>query len=92
MCISYPGRVIVIDDTGATVRTEGRLHRASTLLMPDIRLGDWVTVAAGTIVARLDPAEALEIERLLRAAEAASTARTRTTTSDPSNPTQPRRP
>ncbi len=92
MCISYPGRVIAVDHTGATVQTEGRHRRASTLVFPDIRLGDWVTVAAGTIVARLDPAEALEIERLLRAAEAASTARTRTNASDLSNPTQPRRP
>jgi hydrogenase assembly chaperone HypC/HupF len=92
MCISYPGRVVAVDEAGATVRTEGRLRRASTLVVPDIRAGDWVTVAAGTIVDRLDPADALEIERLLRAAQAESAAGSRTDPSLPSNSTQPRRP
>jgi hydrogenase assembly chaperone HypC/HupF len=65
MCIGYPGRVIVIDASGAVVATEGRNRRASTLLLPDVAVGDWVTVAAGTIVDRLDPDEAVEIRRLL---------------------------
>ena len=68
MCISFPGRVSAIDEAGAVVVTEGRARRASTLYLPDIAVGDWVTVAAGTIVERLDPAEAAEIERLLATA------------------------
>ncbi len=68
MCLSYPGRVSVIDEAGAIVVTDGRARRASTLYLPDIAVGDWVIVATGTIVERLDPAEAAVIERLLSAA------------------------
>ena len=68
MCIAFPGRVSAVDDAGAIVMTEGRARRASTLYLPDIAVGDWVTVAAGTIVERLHPSEAAEIERLLATA------------------------
>jgi hydrogenase maturation factor len=57
-----------MDEAGAIVVTDGRARRASTLYLPDVAVGDWVVVAAGTIVERLDPAEAAEIERLLEAA------------------------
>lgn len=65
MCIEDPGRVVAIDDLGAIVDTAGRRRRASTLLLPDITVGDWVTVAAGTIVDRLRPEEAAEIQTIL---------------------------
>jgi len=68
MCLSFPGLVLAVDATGATVETEGRRRRASTLLFPDIAVGDRVVVAAGTIVERLDAWEADEIVALLRAA------------------------
>ncbi|HSO29178.1 MAG TPA: HypC/HybG/HupF family hydrogenase formation chaperone [Candidatus Sulfomarinibacteraceae bacterium] len=58
MCIGFPGTVVSVDEFGATVDQEGRLRRASTLLIPDIALGDHVFVAAGSIVERLDPDEA----------------------------------
>ena len=68
MCISFPGTVIEVDPTGALVETDGRRRRASTLLLPDVCPGDCVVVAAGTIVERLDPSEAAEIDALLRTA------------------------
>jgi hydrogenase maturation factor len=52
----------------AIVRSDGRLRRASTLALPDVAIGDRVIVAAGSIVSRLDPTDADEIERLVRAA------------------------
>ena len=58
MCIGFPGTVVSVDEFGATVDQDGRLRRASTLLIPDIALGDQVFVAAGSIVERLDPDEA----------------------------------
>ena len=70
MCVGLPGQVTAVDDLGATVKTLGRERRASTLLMPDVLVGDWVYVAAGTIVERLDPVEAAEIRRLLLEAAA----------------------
>ena len=68
MCIAFPGLVVELDRGVAVVETEGRRRRASTLLLPGIAVGDWVTVAAGTIVDRLEPGEAAEIQTLLRAA------------------------
>jgi hydrogenase assembly chaperone HypC/HupF len=68
MCIGYPGRVVALGASGAIVDTNGRRRHAATLLVPDIQVGDYVTVAAGAIVDRLDPADAAEIQRLLDAA------------------------
>jgi hydrogenase assembly chaperone HypC/HupF len=70
MCIAFPGRVVSVDESGAVVDTEGSLRRASTIYVPDIAPGDWVTVAMGTILERLDPEEAAEIQALLRGAQA----------------------
>jgi hydrogenase assembly chaperone HypC/HupF len=68
MCIAFPGMVVAVDADGAVVETEGRRRRASTLFLPDIAVGDWVTVAAGTIVERIEPDRAAEIQTMLRAA------------------------
>ena len=68
MCIGFPGLVVEVVGFEAAVATEGRVRRASTLYLPDIAVGDWVTVAAGTIVERLEPADAVEIQTLLRTA------------------------
>lgn len=65
MCLEFPGRVIAIDPAGATIDTEGRQRRASTLLMPDLAIGDWVFVAAGTVIERLEPDEAAHIRATL---------------------------
>lgn len=72
MCIELPGQVVEVDDTGATVIRDGRLRRASTLFMPDVAPGDWVYLAAGTIVRRLDPEEAAAITATLRDAMSTS--------------------
>jgi hydrogenase assembly chaperone HypC/HupF len=65
MCLGFPGRVTAVDQAGVTIDTEGRLRRASTLLMPDIAIGDWVFVAAGTVIDRLEPDEAAHIRETL---------------------------
>ena len=68
MCLTLPGEVIAIDGDAAVVRVDGRLRRASALPVPDVRVGDRVIVAAGSVMARLDPAESEEIARLVRVA------------------------
>lgn len=65
MCVGFPGRVVSVDELGATVDQEGRIRRASTLLIPEIAPGDWVFVAAGSIVERIDHEEAEEIRATL---------------------------
>ena len=68
MCLGFPGRVIAIDPAGATIETEGRRRRASTLLLPDLAVGEWVWVAAGTVVERVPPDDVEEIRTTLSAA------------------------
>ena len=68
MCLTLPGEVVAIDGDAAVVRVDGRLRRASALPVPDLHIGDRVIVAAGSVMARLDPAESEEIERLVRVA------------------------
>jgi hydrogenase assembly chaperone HypC/HupF len=65
MCLTLPGEVTAVEGDQAVVRTEGRLRRASTLALPDVSVGDRVIVAAGSIVSRLDPEEAEDVERLV---------------------------
>lgn len=65
MCIGFPGTVVSVDEAGATVEQDGRLRRASTLIVPDVAVGDQVVVAAGSIIERLDPIEAEGIRRTL---------------------------
>jgi hydrogenase expression/formation protein HypC len=58
VCLTFPGRVVAVDEDGATVELQGRMRRASTLVAPDVTVGDWVLVGAGTILERLDPGRA----------------------------------
>jgi hydrogenase expression/formation protein HypC len=78
MCLVLPGRVLAIDGATAAVAFEGRVRRASLLLEPDVTVGDWVLVAAGTVLRRLEPDEALELADTIRAAVIATNARTAT--------------
>lgn len=68
MCLTLPGEVIAIEGDAAIVRVDGRLRRANALPVPDLRVGDRVIVAAGSVMARLDSTESEEIERLVRVA------------------------
>lgn len=65
MCIASPGLVIAVDAEGATVDLDGRTRRASTVLLPDVVAGEQVLVAAGTLIRRLEPAEAADLIALL---------------------------
>jgi hydrogenase maturation factor len=65
MCLTYPGLVVAVDEVSAVVRGEHRDYRASTILVPDLSPGDYVVVAAGTILERLDPTEAAEMRAFL---------------------------
>jgi hydrogenase expression/formation protein HypC len=68
MCLSLPARVVAVDPLGATVEAAGRLSRAITVLVPDLAVGDWVLVSAGTVIERLDPERAALIRETLRQA------------------------
>jgi hydrogenase assembly chaperone HypC/HupF len=65
MCVSYPALVVSVESDLALVEIGGQRLRASLALEPGISPGDWVVVAAGTIIERLEPSEAKEVRRLL---------------------------
>lgn len=74
MCITAPARVIAVDADGAIVETIGAWRRASTVVVPEVAVGDWVIVGAGSILRRLEPDEALDLAREIGAAIAAQDA------------------
>jgi hydrogenase expression/formation protein HypC len=47
------------------VDIEHRRRRASLLLVPEVAVGDWVIVSAGTVLEIVDPEEASQILALL---------------------------
>ena len=61
MCLTAPARVLAVDAEGATVLLGGHERRASTLVVPAVRPGDWVVIAAGTILERIDQPEAAQL-------------------------------
>jgi hydrogenase assembly chaperone HypC/HupF len=63
MCLDFPGRVVDRTDDVVVVESDGRRRRASTLLYPETKVGDWVYIAAGTVVELLDDASANQINR-----------------------------
>jgi hydrogenase assembly chaperone HypC/HupF len=68
MCLDFPGQIVAREGELAVVDSCGHRRRATTLLFPDIAVDDWVYVAAGTIVERLDPLEAEQITSQLHLA------------------------
>ena len=68
MCLALPARILAIDGPTATVDVEGHVRRASLLLAPDAALDEWVLVAAGTVLRRLQTNEAAELAEMIRTA------------------------
>jgi hydrogenase assembly chaperone HypC/HupF len=75
MIFAVLGRVTAVDASGAQVETDGQRGAASLSLVRAVSVGDWVIVAAGMIIERLDPEKADAIRAELRA-RAARTDRT----------------
>ena len=70
MCITAPARVVGLDTEGAVVHIGGVRRRASTMVVPEIAVGDWVIVGAGTILRCLEADEALELAQTINEAAA----------------------
>lgn len=58
MCISISCRVIAVDGYQAELEALGVPRRASTVLHPDVHVGDYVLTSLGMIVDVLDEEEA----------------------------------
>lgn len=59
MCLAVPAQVKACDGNEAVVDLHGNRVRVSTLLVPEVKDGDWVLVHAGFAIQKLN-AETLE--------------------------------
>ncbi|MCX6364135.1 MAG: HypC/HybG/HupF family hydrogenase formation chaperone [Actinobacteria bacterium] len=66
MCLALPMRITAVDGALATIATAGLEQRASLMLVPDAKVGDYVLVHAGFAISVLDEAAANETLDLLR--------------------------
>lgn len=65
MCLAVPAKVIKIDGELAEVELGGLIRKASIMLVPDVRVGDYVLLHAGFAIQKLDEKEAEETIDLL---------------------------
>ena len=64
MCLGIPAKVVEVRETTAIVDYGGYLREVDILLQPDVKVGDYVIVHAGAIIAKIDEKEALETIKL----------------------------
>ena len=74
MCLAVPAKIVDLVETTATADLHGNRISISTLLVPEVTVGDWVLVHAGFAIQRLDQAEAEETFAILREAGIQTTA------------------
>lgn len=72
VCITFPGQVVGVDGDDAIVEADGRRRHASLRMRADVAVGDWVLVGAGSVLRRLEAAEATELHDMLAAAKAST--------------------
>lgn len=67
MCLGFPGKIIEMDELGATVDIAGTKREVSIMILPDeVEIGDWVMVHAGMAIAKMDPVEAQKTLQVLQ--------------------------
>ena len=66
MCLALPMRITAVDGALATIATAGLEQRASLMLVPEAKVGDYVLVHAGFAISVIEEAEANETLELLR--------------------------
>lgn len=72
MCVAIPYKVLeVSDNERAQIEAGGIRQQVSLALVPEVKVGDWVLVNLGSVVAKIDEDEAREIINLYREIAAA---------------------
>jgi len=66
MCLAVPARVKSIHDHEAEVEIGGTSYRASVMLTPEVKVGDYVLLHTGYAISVVDEEEAKETLRMLR--------------------------
>jgi len=65
MCLAVPVKIVEIEGNRATIDFAGNRRRASLMLVPEAKVGDYVLLHAGFAIALLEEADALESLKLL---------------------------
>jgi hydrogenase maturation factor len=68
MCLIQTGVVVALSDDAAIVRTDGHDRLLTSLLVPDLQVGEVVLVGLGTVFNRATADEAAELDRLVATA------------------------
>ena len=71
MCLAVPAKIVQLEGTNATADLHGNRVQISTMLTPEVQLGDWVLVHAGFAIQQLDEAAAAETFAILQDVERA---------------------
>jgi hydrogenase expression/formation protein HypC len=69
MCLAVPAKIVKIDDAIAEVDMAGTTVRASLVMVPDAKIGDYVLLHTGFAIQILDEHEALETLKLFKEME-----------------------
>ena len=65
MCLGVVGRIDEIDGEMATAEILGVRRQISIVLVPEIKVGDYVMIHAGFAINRMDEKDARETEELI---------------------------
>lgn len=68
MCLMAPAHVLAVEPDFAVVEAAGRRRRASTALVDELRPGDWVLIAGGAVVRRVESDQAEMMAQAFRTA------------------------
>lgn len=71
MCLVSPALVTSVDGANATVDIDGRRRLVSILLEPGVVVGDWVVVAGGAVLRRIETATATAMQSAVALASTA---------------------
>ena len=66
MCLAVPAKIVELENGMAKVEVDGVRRMVSTMLTPDLAVGDYIIAHAGFALHRVDEQDALESIDLLR--------------------------
>ena len=65
MCLAVAGRIVELKEQNAVVDIEGNRINASTILLPDAKLDDYVMIHTGFAISKLTEEDYAEHQRLM---------------------------
>ena len=66
MCLAVVGRIVSIRNEIAEANILGVLREISVVLVPDVKIGEYVMIHAGFAINKIDEEEAKKTEEIIR--------------------------